>query len=145
MNGALRPGLGDSAGGIDRSRVCAREECQRRSQPALWKCRAKTSLLSRNKDTGRRRKSQYDLKIPSLGQPGRLGNMIYSINKPERRAGINAECIFGGRRGLGAARPGRGWEPFGVRAQPRHKLPLTGAIFSPAFSGAGSQGKQASC
>lgn len=41
-------------------------------------------------------KSQYDLKIPSWG---RAGDVIYSINK----AGINAECIFGGRGGRGSS------------------------------------------
>jgi len=41
-------------------------------------------------------KSQYDLKIPSWG---RAGDVIYSINK----AGINAECIFGGCGGRGSS------------------------------------------
>lgn len=66
------------------------------------KKKKKTRLGIRMEEGG---KSQYDLKIPSWG---RAGDVIYSINK----AGINAECIFGGRRGWGSSGTRRAQTPF---------------------------------
>lgn len=66
--------------------------------------------------------------------------MIYSINKPERRAGINAECIFGGRRGLGATRPGRGCEPLRGTGAGEAQTAFDGAHFLPGFFFWGERG-----